>query len=268
MNKRCVEIAKRLREEPLYKTEGSGRLTCRNCNTTFKRARSRLSPCCPDCTQSLAERLAVEIIDDAELESLLAADEQRQAIDPCVQSPTAAQSGKRYIPMIPVVGVRDGWQIARGLGHKGSIIELMFEVPEAAQAHADRFMRGQGPGRVIEVDLVDALHLLATSQERYERVERLIFKYIEEEQRMRPVLQGQPEGKEKPFDERDMAALARLALAGPNIIPQTHGASPYRCRRCTEETMSVHAFCFKCMKVALYDLAMFVVDYARERTAV
>ena len=270
MNKYSLDIAKRLREGPLYKTEGSGRLTCRNCNKVFKRSRSRLSPCCPDCTQSLAERLATNIVDDDDLEALENA-EPRPAIDPYAALPTPAQSGKRYIPMIPVVGVRDGWQVARGLGHKGAIIELLFEDPQAAQAHADRYMRGEGPGRVIEIDLVDALHLLATPEERYERVERLMFFYIEEEQRMRPVLQGKPAAEEKSIGERSVSTLARLALAGPNLAPQARGASPYLCRWCGEDTdyaATVGAFCFKCLKLALLELATFVVEQTRERSAV
>jgi len=274
MSKHTLKSAKRLCEGPLYKTEGSGRLTCRNCNKTFKRSRSRLSPCCPDCTQSLAEDLATEIIDDAELAELMKAEEQRPAIDPYVPSPSPAQSGKRYIPLIPVVGVRDGWQVARGLGHKGAIIELMFEDPQSAQAHADRYMRGQGPGRVIEVDLVDAIHLLATPEERYERVERLMFKFTEEEQMLRPVLQGDSEGEKRTFETTDghttdALVLARMALARPAMVPVARGASPYRCRRCDQDVaIAMSSLCFKCLRVALHDIATFVVEHTPEITAV
>lgn len=260
-----LKDAMMMREEPVYADLDHGVLTCRMCHQKFKYKRNKRragtpSPCCPSCTLSVASRLAERIIEDAEL-AKIAASEAVPVLDPN-PSLSTWRNGKRYIPLVPVVNT-DQWQIARGLGYKGSVIELLFTDPKAAQDHADKFMRGKGPGRVLEIELVDAAHTTATVQERYERAERMIFKYTEEEQRLRPMLRGGALGESvKPeFQERDTLALANQWFAGPHLVMAGEAAT-HHCRRCDHDSVGISPFCQACIKVVLHEFATFVVEHS------
>lgn len=262
MSERYLRIAKVLREKPLY-VEATARLGCRNCRQQFARDNKRgPTPCCPGCTLRLGRELADWIVDEDELLKLETAD--RPPISPHAESPTPLTTGKRYVPMTPVVNT-DGWQVARGHGYKGGIVELFLDDPIVAQSHADRYMRGKGPGRVLEVDLTDAIHTTATPEERYQHVEWLVFKYVEEERRLRPVLHGQPAGEDRM--RSDPLALAHMALAGPKTVQPGPGVTARnQCRRCAISIV-VGVFCAACARLAMLELATFVVENTPDSAA-